>query len=149
MNDDKLSCWVEVWAQDLDGALTHCVKGGYIYASNPMDVEIQITHRFLPFNELNNVYLCEPRNYNEKSYRLYEYNAQISSKENRERLERHIKMRYTRIFEAGNEKHKKFQLVIVKKDPDYTSTYETALDQVNTEVNTGNGYLVAPVDAIL
>lgn len=82
-------------------------------------------------------------------YRLYQYNDQLSSKENREILERNIKMRYTRIFQGGNEKHRKFQLVIVKKDPDNTSTYETAMDKVNIEVKTVNGYLVAPVDAIV
>jgi hypothetical protein len=145
MDNDKLTCWVEVWAQDLDGALTHCVNGGYIYDDPTCDVETQITYRFLLFSKLDKVYLCEPLKYNIQAYLLYHYDDKKSSEENRERLQRNIKIRYARIFEAGNEKHKKFQLVIVKKDPDHMSTYETALDKVNT----GNGYLVAPVDAIV
>jgi hypothetical protein len=67
------------------------------------------------------------------------YDDKKTRGDNLEVLERQIQRRKVRIFEAGNENHKKFQLVMVKKHPDHISTYDTGLEKVNT----GNMYLVA------
>jgi hypothetical protein len=143
MANAKSTCWAELWTQGLDRSLDNRVRAGYIYDDPLCDMETQITMRFLPFNDLDKVYLCEPLKYDQRSYLLYRYDDQKTRAENLKVLEREIEIRYERIFEEGSSEHKKFQLVMVKKHPDHISTHHTGLDKENT----GNMYLVAPADA--
>jgi FtsZ-binding cell division protein ZapB len=132
MANTNLACWAELWTKDLDRALKHRVDAGYIYDDPNCDVETQISIRFLPFEELDEVYLCEPLKYDVQASLLYRYDDKKTRGDNLAVLDRQIKKRYARIFEAWNGKHKKFQLVMVKKHPDHISTYDTGLDKVNT-----------------
>jgi hypothetical protein len=145
MANAKLTCWAELWTQDLYRSLGRRVNAGYINDDPEYHVASQIAVRFLEFDKLDEVYLCEPLKYHESAYLLYRYNDKITQEENLEVLLREIKKRYARIFEAwkGTGTHKKFQLVMVQKHPDHISTYDTGLDKVNTD----NMYLVAPADA--
>ena len=70
-----LSCWAELWTQDLDGARRHRVKAGYIYDDPDCDVDDQICARFALFDALVEVYLCEPLQYGVRASLLYRYNA--------------------------------------------------------------------------
>ena len=152
-----LSCWAELWTQDLDGACRHRVKAGYIYDDPHCDVDNQICARFALFDALVEVYLCEPLQYGVRASILYRYSAKKTREDNLADLRRQIEKRYARIFEAGNAQHRKFQMVIVKKHPEdhpehidhinhdhiNQRTYDAGLDK-DDQANTGNTYLVAP-----
>ena len=110
-NTKEAYCWVEVWDMDYKNRS----RAGYINNSGDVFIQLESVSGYLPCNQWYQVYLCEVMQFGCTSD-LFWYSSKKTIEENNAALHIFIERRHQRIFEGTTIDHKKFQLVIVKKD---------------------------------